>query len=805
MFPFFALGAILLAVSWRWRIAYVVLSIATFAEHVRGPDDALPGQPGRSRLARHRRGDPVRAGRRRHRDRSTRSRSSGLLAPAARRRARETAWRRATRWRAERAGRPEPEPRAGRGRPSAATRRAVAAPRWRPAASRGHAAGTGRRGARRSRRCRPGREPARSAKPGSSAGSAACSTTRRSAPIAVASLDARAAAGSTASTCGCWSSSSSRRWACARSGSPSRTRCTSTRSTTPGPRPSSCRAGATGSRTTSTSGPIRTSPSTRWPAGSSLWGEDEVSATSELGDAGHAPRSIEPRRDDAARRRPGRRTAPRRDRRPRSAPTTCAPASARRSIVPRRARPRWPSSDAGTAGRRLRRRPASATVDVDRRSACGGLEVGLDAGASSRPVDARGRRAARHRRRRDRRGRLGRPAVHRGRGRRAPWSAALDLPGSSTSRRVAPARPWSATPSEIGRPGGRRVAAGRPDRRRRRGDRGAPAPARAATGRPRAARATPRRGPTSRSRSATGRCAGIDISEIGPRVAVGDGGGRDVRRPGDGAVVSTTHRDRRRRPRRWRSSPASTTRRCTSRRRRRRPRVRRHRRRRRQREGRAGRRRQPPAARPRHAASSTTSATSWSTSWASRPDGRDAAAPWTVYVIEPHANAVFADARLPDGFEPVAWADGHRARRTRPTTASSSWCSARPARPPRSTSARTRSPGGCRASSPARSRRPCLYLLARILFRRRLVAGLVARCSCCVDGMFFVQSRIGMNDVYVGLFIIAAYTRVRRGLDGLVARPRRVLGGDAGRSACCWASRSPRSGSRPTPSARWCC
>ena len=26
------------------------------------------------------------------------------------------------------------------------------------------------------------------------------------------------------------------------------------------------------------------------------------------------------------------------------------------------------------------------------------------------------------------------------------------------------------------------------------------------------------------------------------------------------------------------------------------------------------------------------------------------------------------------------------------------------------------------------------------------------------DGMFFVQSRIGMNDVYVGLFIIAAYT-----------------------------------------------
>ena len=50
-----------------------------------------------------------------------------------------------------------------------------------------------------------------------------------------------------------------------------------------------------------------------------------------------------------------------------------------------------------------------------------------------------------------------------------------------------------------------------------------------------------------------------------------------------------------------------------------------------------------------------------------------------------------------------------------------------------------------------------LYLLARILFRRRLVAGLVA-AFVVLDGMLFVQSRIGMNDVYVGLFIIAAYT-----------------------------------------------
>jgi hypothetical protein len=49
-----------------------------------------------------------------------------------------------------------------------------------------------------------------------------------------------------------------------------------------------------------------------------------------------------------------------------------------------------------------------------------------------------------------------------------------------------------------------------------------------------------------------------------------------------------------------------------------------------------------------------------------------------------------------------------------------------------------------------------LYLLARILFRRRLVAGLVA-AFVLLDGMLFVQSRIGMNDVYVGAFILAAY------------------------------------------------
>ena len=49
----------------------------------------------------------------------------------------------------------------------------------------------------------------------------------------------------------------------------------------------------------------------------------------------------------------------------------------------------------------------------------------------------------------------------------------------------------------------------------------------------------------------------------------------------------------------------------------------------------------------------------------------------------------------------------------------------------------------------------CLYLLARLLFRRRSVGLLVALFSL-TDGMFFVQSRIAMNDTYVGGFLLLA-------------------------------------------------
>ncbi|HEY4227611.1 MAG TPA: phospholipid carrier-dependent glycosyltransferase [Candidatus Limnocylindrales bacterium] len=50
-----------------------------------------------------------------------------------------------------------------------------------------------------------------------------------------------------------------------------------------------------------------------------------------------------------------------------------------------------------------------------------------------------------------------------------------------------------------------------------------------------------------------------------------------------------------------------------------------------------------------------------------------------------------------------------------------------------------------------------LYILARLLFRRRSIAVIVG-LIVLTDGMLFAQSRIGMNDSYVGFGIVAAYT-----------------------------------------------
>ncbi|MFL5670157.1 MAG: phospholipid carrier-dependent glycosyltransferase, partial [Chloroflexota bacterium] len=136
--------------------------------------------------------------------------------------------------------------------------------------------------------------------------------------------------------------------------------------------------------------------------------------------------------------------------------------------------------------------------------------------------------------------------------------------------------------------------------------------------------------------------------------------------------------------------------------------------------------------------------------------GAPASGPWTVYVIEPHGNATFADAKLPDGFIPAAWGSDFN-----------------PDYPSEDRQQILLFTGdGASASIDTGShafawRLPCviaggltiglLFLLTRILFRRRFVAGLVG-LFVLFDGMFFVQSRIGMNDVYVGLFIVAAYT-----------------------------------------------
>ena len=78
--------------------------------------------------------------------------------------------------------------------------------------------------------------------------------------------------------------------------------------------------------------------------------------------------------------------------------------------------------------------------------------------------------------------------------------------------------------------------------------------------------------------------------------------------------------------------------------------------------------------------------------------------------------------------------------------------------------------------------------------RRRLVAVI-----CLADGMFFVQSRIGMNDAYVGLFIVAAYAMFAALWMGVWFRGAFWVGFRS--SARCSGWGSPRSGSPSMPSA----
>ena len=87
----------------------------------------------------------------------------------------------------------------------------------------------------------------------------------------------------------------------------------------------------------------------------------------------------------------------------------------------------------------------------------------------------------------------------------------------------------------------------------------------------------------------------------------------------------------------------------------------------------------------------------------------------------------------------------------------------------RSRPARTPSPGACPASSPARSWRPACTSSPGSCSAAGSSPGSWPSSSL-LDGMFFVQSRIGMNDVYVGAVHRRRVRRLRGGLDGLVAR-----------------------------------
>ncbi|TME81716.1 MAG: phospholipid carrier-dependent glycosyltransferase [Chloroflexi bacterium] len=132
-----------------------------------------------------------------------------------------------------------------------------------------------------------------------------------------------------------------------------------------------------------------------------------------------------------------------------------------------------------------------------------------------------------------------------------------------------------------------------------------------------------------------------------------------------------------------------------------------------------------------------------------RPEGSGS----TVYVIEPHANAVYEDAPLP--FTPVAWATDVAAQypsADRHAILAFSADGTVASVDVGSNQFGWRLPGVILGALTA----GLLYLLTRILFRRRSVAILVGILALA-DGMLFVMARIAMNDVYVGFFLIAAY------------------------------------------------
>ncbi len=140
------------------------------------------------------------------------------------------------------------------------------------------------------------------------------------------------------------------------------------------------------------------------------------------------------------------------------------------------------------------------------------------------------------------------------------------------------------------------------------------------------------------------------------------------------------------------------------------------------------------------------------------PDGTG----WTVYTIESNGNAVFSDARLP--FQPLTIGLDNATQIHGPDSVTEMPNADRETLLAFGTDGATASVDVGQFAFSWRIvgvmfgvlMAVCLYLLARLLFRRRSVGLLVAFFSV-VDGMLFAQSRIAMNDTYVGGFLLLAY------------------------------------------------
>jgi hypothetical protein len=183
------------------------------------------------------------------------------------------------------------------------------------------------------------------------------------------------------------------------------------------------------------------------------------------------------------------------------------------------------------------------------------------------------------------------------------------------------------------------------------------------------------------------------------------------------------------------------------------------------------------------------------------PDGATS----SLYVVEPHnPPSVFADAVLP--FAPQALLMDVQPRRPADDrlhalafSASGSLATVDVG----SNSFAWRFPGVLAGALMA----VLIYLLARFLFARRLVAVLAA-LIVLADGMMFANARIAMNDAYVALFIVAALTLfaplyvgrwrspplVVAGAGQQVGRPLRGWRGGAARAAALGTRSAGRAG-----------